>query len=903
MVLSWKRAVAVIALALALPCCVAIVPVAPRPDASESAHDVGPLAEDLPAPRDVGAAALDAGHAPPMDAAATPDISPWGAVPEDAPAWPEDVGASVFDNARWGQVPAGGPSLPPFRLPVDVGVAPQVVVSPTGQVWLADVTTARVTHYDGRASRSVITAVTPDGIVAAQLTADGSISVAWIEADAGGALAALRARGPVQLGDLAWTADADGEGVVVRFDTHGSPLWWSRLPGAQVIRGARVEGDRAAVVVAVAGAARLGSETVVGPRHARVDLDVRGAVTALRLLDTATSTVDARALALNDGGTVLAERFGANGTIRAYDHRGALRWSRSGPLEDALFEDDGGVFILSRSELIGVDRDGFVRWRVDRPGFDSYRVGGRELTSRGRELRAAGATIAVLQRLFVTPEWDHLNHSPCYPARPPTNAIEVDYVDRRGRPIPAAYGSWSGGRELAWSAGRTCLLRQDGPADRLGIATPGPGSLACDGTAPQASCTADGFCAPCGADLLADSTNCGACGHRCADAGGTLGRCLRGVCVYDRCDAHHGDCDARPETGCEVDLSRDAANCGACRNACPAGSACESGRCAGTGSIWWSDGRDGDFAPTRDVVLASGVHRFRTITVPAGVTVRTTEGGVLDLRATGDVRVAGTIDLSGGDGEGASPLAAGGSTASAPRGAAGSQGAGPAGGGGRRDADGSGPAPGRRGAPRAFCSHQSGQSAGASCWPATTSLADVSDAYRGDSDVRCLHCLPPGYQGHLCEVEPEGGGGGGSIGQRAVLDLAVASTFAPGSGGGASGNDGGGAGGAGGGALRLSSATRIALDASAALLARGGRGGVPEGGPGSGGVIVLAAPEVRAAAGAIVSAAGGGTNGLGRIRVTADAARCALAGSFVPPLRDGCAATSAMGFTWVSPWR
>lgn len=67
-------------------------------------------------------------------------------------------------------------------------------------------------------------------------------------------------------------------------------------------------------------------------------------------------------------------------------------------------------------------------------------------------------------------------------------------------------------------------------------------------------------------------------------------------------------------------------------------------------SAWPSTEADGAFAPTADIVLAPGVHNFTTITIPAGVTVTTSGDGTLDLRASGDVTIAGTIDISGGNG-------------------------------------------------------------------------------------------------------------------------------------------------------------------------------------------------------------------------------------------------------------
>ncbi|HRE90738.1 MAG TPA: EGF domain-containing protein, partial [Myxococcota bacterium] len=56
-----------------------------------------------------------------------------------------------------------------------------------------------------------------------------------------------------------------------------------------------------------------------------------------------------------------------------------------------------------------------------------------------------------------------------------------------------------------------------------------------------------------------------------------------------------------------------------------------------------STGLHGPFEPTANVVLPPGTYHFTTITIPAGVTVRTGGTGVLDLRATGDVVILGRV--------------------------------------------------------------------------------------------------------------------------------------------------------------------------------------------------------------------------------------------------------------------
>jgi hypothetical protein len=72
-------------------------------------------------------------------------------------------------------------------------------------------------------------------------------------------------------------------------------------------------------------------------------------------------------------------------------------------------------------------------------------------------------------------------------------------------------------------------------------------------------------------------------------------------------------------------------------------------------------------------------------------------------------------------------------------------------------------------------------------------------------------------------------------------------------------------------------------------------------------VIYLAAPQLTV--GGTVSAAGGiaggpagvgGAGGLGRIRISAVTANCALTGTFTPPLASACNVTSAAGVVYIT---
>lgn len=86
-------------------------------------------------------------------------------------------------------------------------------------------------------------------------------------------------------------------------------------------------------------------------------------------------------------------------------------------------------------------------------------------------------------------------------------------------------------------------------------------------------------------DLARDTKNCGACGRRCPAANmGTPSNggpsCENGACSYV-CFPGFADCDKNIANGCEVDLTKDQLNCGACKTKCDAraGQPCVKGVC------------------------------------------------------------------------------------------------------------------------------------------------------------------------------------------------------------------------------------------------------------------------------------------------------------------------------------
>lgn len=398
------------------------------------------------------------------------------------------------------------------------------------------------------------------------------------------------------------------------------------------------------------------------------------------------------------------------------------------------------------------------------------------------------------------------------------------------------------------------------------------------------------------------------------------------------------------------------------------------------------DGHEGAFAPSANpTYLSAGFHTFTSFTIPAGSVVYVTGGATLDLCVTGHVEIDGTLDLSGGPGTEA--IIASASTQQGRAGSGGNTGtptsaaqpmfncqfiAGVPGANGAAVTGSAGSCTVMRntmcdmGSPLISASTPATYGGGAGIFSGYRAYGSGGGGYGGGAPGALGRAYPGeqdctgttggggatagaggnggsmiynGANGVLGQTQCPGvapgvpaayvgGGGGGSIGTASASDLAVLSTFYPGSGGGGGSADylnrpafgGTSGGGGGGGALRIRTAADIAI--SGQVLANGGGGGDSNigtpmgagcdpqpgsaGGGGSGGVIYLSAPTIRVAPSATVSAVGGmggaqsvfanggagGGGGLGRIRLSVTPSSCMLAGTFTPPLAAGCAPTA-----------
>ena len=82
----------------------------------------------------------------------------------------------------------------------------------------------------------------------------------------------------------------------------------------------------------------------------------------------------------------------------------------------------------------------------------------------------------------------------------------------------------------------------------------------------------------CEIDLTKDLANCGGCGKSCAPANAS-GSCVAGLCQVLSCAPGFADCNKMAADGCEGDLQNDPKHCGDCNFACAQGQLCTLGKC------------------------------------------------------------------------------------------------------------------------------------------------------------------------------------------------------------------------------------------------------------------------------------------------------------------------------------
>lgn len=273
-----------------------------------------------------------------------------------------------------------------------------------------------------------------------------------------------------------------------------------------------------------------------------------------------------------------------------------------------------------------------------------------------------------------------------------------------------------------------------------------------------------------------------------------------------------------------------------------------------------STGADGAFNPTADTEVqlpAAGKLNYTTVNIPAGVTVtfkQNTSNTPVYILATGDVTIAGTINVSGNNANGV--------------------------------ANGRGGPGGYDGGLGAYFNSCGGTGLGAGGGKQATIGGSGLQSAGGGGGGGFSAAGPAGANAYNGSNYSIGGTGGSSYGNIAILPLIGGS----GGGGGCGSNQSsaytGGAGGGGGGAILIASSGTI--DVSGSILSNGGNGGSAtsysgKGGGGSGGAIKLIANVIKgdgtiSATGGSGSAASGGTSNTvnggngsnGRIRLEAN---------------------------------
>lgn len=242
------------------------------------------------------------------------------------------------------------------------------------------------------------------------------------------------------------------------------------------------------------------------------------------------------------------------------------------------------------------------------------------------------------------------------------------------------------------------------------------------------------------------------------------------------------------------------------------------------GPVWaafssGSTGVDGALSPTADVVItlpASGVLNYTTVNIPTGVTVRfqrNLANTAVTMLTTGDVNIAGVIDLSGESGK--TTTTGGVVYTSAPLGGPGGFSGGLGGMPGSNTQAGTGLGPGGGGG-------GIDNTSSSVCYGASTGQGGGGGGYASvGANSPCVALY--GYA-----VGVRTGYGGGAYGSIGMLPLVGGSGGGGGGGSLTSTGAGGTGGGGGGGALLLVSSGAVTL--SGKIVAKGGMGGNPNNG-------------------------------------------------------------------------
>ena len=119
------------------------------------------------------------------------------------------------------------------------------------------------------------------------------------------------------------------------------------------------------------------------------------------------------------------------------------------------------------------------------------------------------------------------------------------------------------------------------------------------------------FANGCEVDVSSDLANCGACHNVCPSEPNATIACISSGCRIAGCSARFADCNHGLDDGCEVDTGNDPSNCGACATVCSANHiatpVCSSGSCGGACDPGYADCNSNKLLDGCEVGIATDV--------------------------------------------------------------------------------------------------------------------------------------------------------------------------------------------------------------------------------------------------------------------------------------------------------
>jgi hypothetical protein len=149
----------------------------------------------------------------------------------------------------------------------------------------------------------------------------------------------------------------------------------------------------------------------------------------------------------------------------------------------------------------------------------------------------------------------------------------------------------------------------------------------------------------CETDTRASTGHCGRCGNACPAGANGAARCAVGACQL-ACNAGFGNCDGSAANGCEAELTRDTAHCGACGRACGTGEICSAGDCTRVRI----NAIHNPVALTSEAIFLEGNYASTTtVNFPGGPSLRATAAGASRVQSVVPAEAtAGSLTVSSG---------------------------------------------------------------------------------------------------------------------------------------------------------------------------------------------------------------------------------------------------------------